>query len=319
LMKLLPHMQEKNKERPLCYPYSVKARALLMAHFQRIETVPNEQEMDLQYILKKSTYLINEMVNICANQVSMAMAGRIHQAPRLDTIENIMKISQMVVQALEEKASPFLQLPHMTNDMLRQLNRGKKPVRCLKDIATLKEEERRPLFRSLGDDEYLDVISVLAKMPDVEMIVNTEVLDDEDNSVTAGSIVTVTVILKRRPLEDFIKADGSRKPVDYNQQKDGEEENEVAEENPEKENAEAADNTAVWDKRRGKGKKKPNPESRKALYKERKAKARAAEAEALKKEQEALNGPQNGPTKAMYSGNYLGTRMSYDLGILNFF
>ncbi|KAK6187306.1 hypothetical protein SNE40_005367 [Patella caerulea] len=293
LMKMLPHMQEKNKERPLCYPYSVKARALLMAQFQRIDLPPNDQDLDRQYILKKCPYLINEMINICANQVSMAMAGRIHKAPRLDTIENIMKLSQMTIQAVEEKSSPFLQLPHMTNDMLRQLSRGKKPVRCLKDVAMLKEEDRRPLFRSLGDDEYLDIISVIAKMPDVDMTINTEVLDDEDNSVTAGSIVTVTVILKRRPLEDLLKGERTKKSVDETA-KDGDEE--MEDENGEKEVVEGAESNApsVWDKRRGKGKKKPNPESRKAQYKERKAKARAAEMEAmnkLQKEKEEQNGP----------------------------
>ena len=36
LMRELPHLNEKNKERPLCFPYSIKARALLHAHFSRI-------------------------------------------------------------------------------------------------------------------------------------------------------------------------------------------------------------------------------------------------------------------------------------------
>ena len=37
LMKELPNLQEKNKEPPLCSPYSVKARALLHAHFSRLD------------------------------------------------------------------------------------------------------------------------------------------------------------------------------------------------------------------------------------------------------------------------------------------
>ena len=36
LMRELPHLNEKNKERPLCYAYSIKARALIHAHFSRI-------------------------------------------------------------------------------------------------------------------------------------------------------------------------------------------------------------------------------------------------------------------------------------------
>ena len=39
--------------------------------------------------------------------------------PRLDTIENMMRVSQMVVQAVWETKSSLLQLPHVTEDMLR--------------------------------------------------------------------------------------------------------------------------------------------------------------------------------------------------------
>lgn len=41
LIKRLPNLDEKNKEKPLCYPYSVKARALLHAHFQRLDLPPD--------------------------------------------------------------------------------------------------------------------------------------------------------------------------------------------------------------------------------------------------------------------------------------
>ena len=40
-MRELPNLNEKNKERPLCFTYSVKARTLLHAHFSRIELPSN--------------------------------------------------------------------------------------------------------------------------------------------------------------------------------------------------------------------------------------------------------------------------------------
>ncbi len=39
--------------------------------------------------------------------------------PSLDTIENVMRISPMLVQAVWDKQSPLLQLPHFAEDMLR--------------------------------------------------------------------------------------------------------------------------------------------------------------------------------------------------------
>ena len=40
-MKQLPNLDEKNKEKPLCYGYSVKARALLHAQFARLPLPPD--------------------------------------------------------------------------------------------------------------------------------------------------------------------------------------------------------------------------------------------------------------------------------------
>ncbi|KAH8024906.1 hypothetical protein HPB51_002314 [Rhipicephalus microplus] len=50
LIKMLPNFNEKNSERPLCYEYSIKARALLYAHMLRIPLSPGLDE-DRCYIL----------------------------------------------------------------------------------------------------------------------------------------------------------------------------------------------------------------------------------------------------------------------------
>jgi translocation protein SEC63 len=43
----------------------------------------------------------------------------VRNPPRLDTIENTMKLSPMIVQALWNTKSPLLQLPHITESHLR--------------------------------------------------------------------------------------------------------------------------------------------------------------------------------------------------------
>jgi len=44
---------------------------------------------------------------------------KVKNPPRLDTIENTMKLSPMIVQALLNTKSPLLQLPHITESHLR--------------------------------------------------------------------------------------------------------------------------------------------------------------------------------------------------------
>lgn len=205
LIKQLQNVQEKNRERPLCFAYSVKARALMLAHFQRMPLNPDTLELDQKYILKKCPYLINDMVNICASLVAMAMSGRVSQAPRLESMENMMKLSQMIIQGLDEKSSPLLQLPHITPDMLRHFLTRKRDIRHIRDFISMKEEDRRAMLRGLTDAEYLDVMTVCSHLPYVEMKTKTEVLGEEDATITAGSIVTVTVSLERKDMSEMFE------------------------------------------------------------------------------------------------------------------
>ncbi|XP_005098508.1 translocation protein SEC63 homolog isoform X2 [Aplysia californica] len=267
LIKQLQNVQEKNKERPLCFAYSVKARTLLLAHFQRVPLNPNTLQIDQDYILKKCPYLINDMVNICASLVAMAMSGRVSQPPRLDSIENIMKMSQMVIQALDEKASPLQQLPHITPDMLRHFTTRKRDIRHIRDFVNMNHDDRRNMLRTLSDQEYKDVMTVCSQLPYLEMKVRTEVLDEEDTTITAGSIVTVTVSLVRKDMGDMFEQDmiltdeetaveEAAGEVDGENEEENEDE-EAVEEGNQGEVANAADSKSKsWDKNKGKGKKK---------------------------------------------------------------
>lgn len=63
LMKQIENLGEKNRERPLCYKYSIKARALIHAHLSRIPLNPETLDRDRMYVIKKCPALINEMIN----------------------------------------------------------------------------------------------------------------------------------------------------------------------------------------------------------------------------------------------------------------
>lgn len=199
LIKELPNLGEKNKERPLCYGYSIKARALLHAHLGRIKLPPNTLEIDKLYIIKKCPYLLQEFVQ-CVSQLTMlALAGRIARTPNLDTLENAMKLSPLIVQALWESKNSLMQLPHINDDLLRHFTNRKRNVRSVKQLASMKNDDRRSMLRSLSDEQYEDVIKVLGKLPLIDIETRVEVLDDEDTkNITAGAIVTVTVIMSRQ-------------------------------------------------------------------------------------------------------------------------
>ncbi|XP_030626411.1 translocation protein SEC63 homolog isoform X1 [Chanos chanos] len=256
LIRELGNINVKKKEPPFCYPYSLKARVLVLTHLARMEVSENIEE-DQRFVVRKCPALLQEMINVGCQLTMMANSrGGIH-APRLVSIENCMKLTQMVVQGLQESKSPLLQLPHFEEEHLRFCISKKYKVRSLQDLVSLKDSERRNMLRFLGEEKYDEVMAVLGSFPSVTMDIKLQVLDDEDsNNITAGSIVTVTVTLTRRRMADvFEKEPDSQDAAD--------------EANAEETQGDTAKNkTKVW-QNKTKGAKKSQKSKKKKLTKKK--------------------------------------------------
>uniref|UniRef100_A0A8C6LT47 Translocation protein SEC63 homolog n=1 Tax=Nothobranchius furzeri TaxID=105023 RepID=A0A8C6LT47_NOTFU len=205
LIRELGNINVKKKEPPFCYPYSLKARVLVLAHLARME-VSEELEEDQRFVVRKSPAFLQEMINVGCQLTMMANSRGGFHAPRLVTIENCMKLTQMIVQGLQESKSPLLQLPHFEEEHLRYCISKKYKVRTLQDLVSLKDSDRRSMLRFLGEEKYDEVMAVLGTFPHITMDTKLQVLDDEDsNNITAGSIVTVTVTLTRKRMSDIFE------------------------------------------------------------------------------------------------------------------
>ncbi|PAV74697.1 hypothetical protein WR25_00987 [Diploscapter pachys] len=67
----------------------------------------------------------------------------------------------------------------------------------------MQDDKRRALLKTLTDEEYRDVLLVLATMPRIEISANVIVEGEDDaHEVTAGCYVTLKVNLKRKTLMD---------------------------------------------------------------------------------------------------------------------
>ncbi|XP_037541329.1 translocation protein SEC63 homolog [Nematolebias whitei] len=205
LIRELGNINVKKKEPPFCYPYSLKARVLVLSHLARME-VSEELEEDQRFVVRKSPALLQEMINVGCQLTMMANSRGGFHAPRLVSIENCMKLTQMIVQGLQESKSPLLQLPHFEEENLRYCISKKYKVRTLQDLVSLKDSDRRNMMRFLGEEKYDEVMVVLGSFPHIIMDIKLQVLDDEDsNNITAGSIVTVTVTLTRKRMVDMFE------------------------------------------------------------------------------------------------------------------
>lgn len=215
LIKDLPDLQEKIRELPFSAPYSIKARALIHAHLSRM-TLATNLEKDKNVIIKKCPFLINELVNSAANIAQAVQANYVPKnfhAPKLETIENMMKLSPMIVQGLWTKSkSNLLQLPHLEEGHLRHFVTKKRNIGNIKQFVQSNDSDRRSILRHLTDEQYDDIMRVCSYYPHIEMNSKIQIIDDEDeHTITAGALVTLVIDLKRESLkvllgnEDAIK------------------------------------------------------------------------------------------------------------------
>ncbi|KAK2710126.1 hypothetical protein QYM36_013710 [Artemia franciscana] len=209
LFKILPQLNEKNQERPFCFSYSVKSRALIYAHLSRLSLNPQTLEKDRIAVIRKCPTLIQEMC-VCFSQLMMlAHAGQISRMPHLFSLENTMKLCPMIVQALWDHKNPLLQLPHIDEDILKYIN-SKYHVKTLEQFVRLDENDKRKCLRSLTEKQYCNVCKVLGNMPLVNIQIKVEVIDDEEtNVITAGALVTASVILSRKSFSSLMNMEGN--------------------------------------------------------------------------------------------------------------
>ena len=67
------------------------------------------------------------------------------------------------MQALWDKASPLLQLPHVEEDMLKHFYSKRRNIKSLAQLAKMSDEDRRLLLRGLAEEQYKDLVKVILK------------------------------------------------------------------------------------------------------------------------------------------------------------
>ncbi|XGW21264.1 hypothetical protein V3C99_004316 [Haemonchus contortus] len=297
-MKSLPNLGENKKERPLSLPYSLKARILIHSYLTRIPLDNEGLEYDQRYVLLRVLRLTEEMISI-SQQLTFYSQTKVP----IETLDNLLRLQPMFVQALWPKNSPLLQLPHITDHNLPYLRKGR--VFSCGDLAALDGEKRRALLKSLSDEEYRDVLVVLSSMPRLS-IQTTVVVEGEDDAfeVTAGCVVTIKVSLQRTSLLDPIAAGLEDQRVHVGEEADGdvsgysdqedEEVNAAGDGLIKEEEIKEVKKKKPWEKNRpqkkkGGGKKKPQKQQVKKVVAPAPAAAPVAAEDEEKKEKDSKN------------------------------
>lgn len=166
-----------------------KAFVLLQAHFSRLQ-LPVDLAKDQELIVSKVLNLLSACVDVLSSEGHLnAMSA--------------MEMSQMVVQALWDRDSPLLQIPHFTPEVVKSLaHYDVKDVFEFMDAMIPSENKRYPdLIKSMGlSNRQLSEAANFTnnKHPSVDL--DFQVLEPE--SITAGAPAYLQVSVIRETDED---------------------------------------------------------------------------------------------------------------------
>ena len=181
------NMQKPKYNHPVC----VKGNVLLHTHMLRkTDDLSEKLKTDLNYMLLKSTALMDAMIAVCQHQENLA------------TAINCIEFGQYMTQACWIKDSDLLQLPYFTPEEIKHIEKAKTKQNSIQLYRTIDDEAKKGMA-TFTDIQRKDVMTCLTKViPDVSVETKVFVDDDEDDKVYEGDLCTVRVTLTRNNLAE---------------------------------------------------------------------------------------------------------------------
>lgn len=151
-----------------------KTFVLLQAYFSRLK-LPQDLEIDLKEILKKSVPLVNAIVDILSGE------GNLNATTAMD-------VSQMLIQGVWDTDSPLKQVPCFNSQILNKC--VEKNIETVYDIMSLEDEEREEII-NLNNKEMYRVANFVNSYPNVELQYAIDLSDPIISNEPKSIVVTL--------------------------------------------------------------------------------------------------------------------------------
>lgn len=115
------------------------------------------------------------------------------------TAQAMIEFRRGLVQALDVKGSPLLQIPHFTEEVLSHCKKGKNAITSLADFMSKSSEDRKGVAK-MNPSELADIDEFCLHASDVELKATAEVEDEKE--IVLGDIATVSFSLLRKNLKE---------------------------------------------------------------------------------------------------------------------
>lgn len=171
------------KPKVMTEAWQIKAHVLLFAHFNRFSVENPELRADQERMVSKACHLALGML-----QIALARQW-------LQTASQCIAMVQCLVQGVWEGQSSLLQLPYVDSAIVKHAKGRKTPIKTIRQLVEMSEEDRRSLLRSLSDEQYNALVSVAKTFPEV-IIDSCKFVTLGQPHVIPGGLVTVKLKLR---------------------------------------------------------------------------------------------------------------------------
>mmetsp|Transcript_113032 Transcript_113032/g.364992 ORF Transcript_113032/g.364992 Transcript_113032/m.364992 type:complete len:684 (+) Transcript_113032:154-2205(+) len=177
-----------HKRRSFTLPVIQKNQYLVWAHMQRRHHLmsPGLRE-DCDEILRHSMKITQAMIEIACMREWFA------------TAQAMIEFRRCLVQALDVKSSPLLQVPHLTEEALEQCKAAADPISTIEEFLAAGADVRKSVLK-LEPEQLLDVEAFCSYLGEVEVKATIEVEDEQE--IVVGDVATVAVQMLRKHLRE---------------------------------------------------------------------------------------------------------------------
>ena len=188
MRRLIDKVEEPVKPRFNKQGVVMKNRILLCAHMQRLHGIMSAGlKRDLSFLLERCVLIIQAMVEIALMR------------EWVQTATSMIEFLRCLIQGLDVKASPLLQIPHFTNETVLHATRGKNSLTTLREFLDRPADQRKGVAE-FTPEQLLDIEEFANHVGKMKVSARVEVEDEAD--IAEGDIASVVVEIDRQNLKE---------------------------------------------------------------------------------------------------------------------
>ena len=166
----------------------MRNRFLIEAHMQRLHHLLSANLLaDVNLLLEKSVLIIQAMVEIALMR------------EWVQTAISLIDFLRMLVQGMDVKSSPLLQIPHFDEATVSHATRGKGAIASLREFLDKPADQRKGVAE-LSPEQLLDIEEFAKHVGSVKISAKIHVEDEPD--IAEGDIATCEVEINRGNLSE---------------------------------------------------------------------------------------------------------------------